>query len=294
MADRRVWDRGNQMPLGREFEVYHCMDVVTQPVYYHSHPHYEIFFYVHGRSRIVVEGLDLLPVKGDVLIYPPGVMHRNIHLDSSIPYERFYFFVTRHFLHTVSTSDYDLPATLARMTENNHFFFHVDEEQLAALLEMADQTIEASELLSPAERMINQNRFCMMLVRALTMMAPVEAQPQSEHNRRMSELIRFINKHVSEPITLDRLAGEFFISKYVLMRDFKKFTGMSVHQYLIDRRILTAKELITRELKPRDVSLQCGFVDYSSFFRAFRARVGISPEQFRAAVLKADQTRIST
>ena len=48
------------------------MDTAAQPVFYHNHPHDEIYFYIQGHSRIVVEGLDFKPVRGDVLIYPPG------------------------------------------------------------------------------------------------------------------------------------------------------------------------------------------------------------------------------
>ena len=44
MTQRRVWDRQNQMPPGQEFEAYHFVDTAAQPVFYHSHPHYEIFF----------------------------------------------------------------------------------------------------------------------------------------------------------------------------------------------------------------------------------------------------------
>ena len=63
----------------------------------------------------------------------------------------------------------------------------------------------------------------------------------------------------------------------------KKNTGISIHQYLIMRRILIAQELIRQGVKPKDASLQCGFSDYSSFYRAFKMRVGVSPEQYRGA-----------
>lgn len=51
MEQHRVWDRSNQMPPGREFEAYHFVDTAAQPVFYHNHPHYEIFFYLQGHSR---------------------------------------------------------------------------------------------------------------------------------------------------------------------------------------------------------------------------------------------------
>lgn len=286
MKERRVWDRGNQMPPGREFEAYHFVDTVAQPVYYHNHQHYEIYFYIRGHSRIIVEGLDLKPVRGDVLIYPPGIMHRNIHLDTEIPYERFYFFARREFLQSISAADYDIPGTLERMTENDHYYFHVEEEDLRQLIQMTDQVIEASEQTLPAEKLMNRNRMSILLIRALTMMTSRDVMPQGEYSRRMSAVIRYINQHAMEQLTLDQLEEVFYSSKYVLMRNFKNYTGISIHQYLLIRRILIAKELIEQGAKPKDVSEQCGFSDYSSFYRAFKARMGVSPEQFRQETLK--------
>lgn len=287
MTPRRVWDRANQMPPGREFEAYHFVDTAAQPVFYHSHPHYEIFFYLHGHSRIVVEGLDFQPGRGDVLIYPPGIMHRNIHLDNTIPYERFYFFARREFLQSISSEDYDIPGTIEEMTRNDQYYFHVEEEDLRQLIAMTDEVIEASEDRNPAAKLINRNRMSILLIRALSMMTGRGALPQSEYSKGMSRLIRYINQHAMEPLSLDDLANAFFVSKYYILREFKKYTGITIHQYLIIRRILIAQELIRQDVKPKDACLQCGFSDYSSFYRAFRARTGVSPEQYRQSIGKS-------
>ena len=281
MEQRRVWDRSNQMPPGREFEANHFVDTAAQPVFYHNHPHYEIFFYLQGHSRIVVEGLDFQPVRGDVLIYPPGIMHRNVHLDTTLPYERFYFFARREFLQSISAADYDIPGTIEQMTRNDQYYFHVEEEDLKQLIAMTDEVIEASEDRRPAAKLINRSRMSILLIRALSMMTSRGALPQSEYSRGMSQLIRYINQHAMEPLSLDDLAAAFYSSKYYILREFKKYTGISIHQYLIIRRILIAQELIRQGVKPKDASAQCGFSDYSSFYRAFKARTGVSPEQYR-------------
>ena len=51
---------------------------------------------------------------------------------------------------------------------------------------------------------------------------------------------------------------------------------------MIIRRVMNAQELIRQGVKPRDACAQCGFSDYSSFYRAFKARTGLSPEQYRS------------
>lgn len=282
MEAKKIWDRPNPMPPGREFEVYHPVDDDVQAIIYHNHPFYEIYFYIQGHNRIIVEGLDLLPSRGDVLIYPPGIMHRNIHQDAQVPYERFYVFARREFLQSISAADFDIPATIAQMTRGGQYYFHVNEQQLDELVAIGDMMIESAEHTEPAEKLMNRYRMGILMVDALTMMTSREIMPQSEYSKGMSRLIQYINLHVTEPLTLDDLADAFFASKFYILREFKRYTGISVHQYMIIRRIMLAQELIGQGVKPRDACARCGFTDYSSFYRSFKARTGLSPEQFRS------------
>jgi len=214
--------------------------------------------------------------------YHKSVMHRNIHLNAEIPYERFYMFARKEFLQSISSADYDIPATIERMTRGGQYFFHVNGDQLSTLIAKVDGMIAGSERTDPADKLLNRYRMGILLVDALTMMTTREAMPQSAYSRGMSRLIQYINLHIAEPLTLDDLAGAFFASKYYILREFKKYTGLSVHQYMIIRRVMLAQELIGQGVKPREACIQCGFTDYSSFYRAFKARTGLSPEQFRS------------
>ena len=286
MEPQRIWQRSNQMPPGREFEAYHFVDTDAQPVYYHSHPHYEIFFYIQGHSRIIVEGTDLIPSRGDVLIYPPGIMHRNIHLDTDIAYDRFYYFARREFLQSISSSDYDIPETIANMTRNDHYYFHVEENDFRQLIAMVDELIESSEHTLPADKLITRNLMGLLVVRSLSMMTSQDVMPQSEYSRGMSSLIQYINQHAMEPLSLNDLENAFYVSKFHILREFKKYTGLSIHQYLTLRRILIAQELIQQGIKPKETCARCGFSDYSSFYRAFRIRTEFSPEQYRQSFMK--------
>ncbi len=286
MSEARVWDEFHQMPPGREFEAYHNVSYSTQAVVYHSHPYFEVYFFLSGHNRVIVEGLETILSRGDVLIFPPGTMHRNIHMDAEVPYERFYLYATRDFLNAVSTPEYDIPGTLKRMTRDEHFRYHIEEEDLVRLIDFTDQVIRGSELLSPTEKLINRYQFSTLLIQAMSLMTRAEVIPQNEYSRGMGELIRYINLHIAEPLTLDELANIFHVSKFYLLREFKNYTGITVHQYLIIRRILVSQQLIRHGEKPKDACYRCGFQDYSSYYRAFRTQVGMSPEQYRKSVKK--------
>ena len=286
MSTHPVWDPQHQMPQGREFEAYHYVAQHAQAVVYHNHPYYEFFFFLSGHTRIVVEGLDVRLARGDVLIYPPGVMHRNIHLDALVPYERFYLYATREFLNSISTPDYDIPGTLEKMTRDEHYCFRVEEKDLEQLISLVDKVISGSERTRPAEKLINRAMFTTLLIQGLNMMTSLDVLPQDDYSRGMGDLIRYINQHATEPLSLDDLANTFHVNKYYLLREFKSYTGISVHQYMMIRRILFSQEMIRRGAKPKDACFQSGFMDYSSYYRAFKARVGMSPEQYRQSMQK--------
>ena len=96
----------------------------------------------------------------------------------------------------------------------------------------------------------------------------------------MSELIRYINQNAAQPLTLDQLSEVFGISKFALLHEFKAHTGVSVYQYILTRRVLLAQEMIRQGAKPRQACEESGFADYAGFYRAFKARTGMSPNQY--------------
>ena len=86
-----------------------------------------------------------------------------------------------------------------------------------------------------------------------------------------------------EELTVEGLAREFFISRYYLMHRFKEMTGYTVHQYISEKRLLRAGELIRSGVPVLQAAEQTGFRDYSTFLRAFRRLFGASPRALGAA-----------
>ena len=278
MMDHPVWQFTNQMPEGRAFEIYHATNTTPQPTIYQSHHFYELYFILQGSIRVIVEDADVSPAIGDVLIYPPHCMHRVTHTDPSLPYERFYIYLSNEFLQSISTPEVDFINALQQLTDGHRYCLQPGEAAVRELVPMADEIIAAARDTSPEAVLANRCRMTIYLLQVLdTLRQSIPAAAES--SSRMNGLIRYINQNAAQPLTLDMLADVFGISKYALLHEFKSYTGMPIYQYILTRRVILAQQLIQQGAKPREACQQSGFTNYPSFYRAFKARTGKSPNQ---------------
>jgi transcriptional regulator of acetoin/glycerol metabolism/AraC-like DNA-binding protein len=92
----------------------------------------------------------------------------------------------------------------------------------------------------------------------------------------------YVEAHLSESIELAALANIAGLSLYHFARAFKQTAGVTPHQYLLQRRIERAQEMLARtELSLSEIALAAGFSDQSHFARHFRQMLGMTPGQFR-------------
>ena len=103
-----------------------------------------------------------------------------------------------------------------------------------------------------------------------------------DHTNIVEETISYINKHFTEDITVGHLAERAGFSQYHFIRIFKKETGLTPYEYIINIRINTAKYLLRNsQLSVKDICFNTGFSSESVFCSAFKKRLGITPTEYR-------------
>lgn len=86
---------------------------------------------------------------------------------------------------------------------------------------------------------------------------------------------------VQDDLTLDFLCNKFQISQTHLNRKFKTIVGTTVKRYILNKRIVMANGLIKSGAAPTSIYLDCGFKDYSTFFRAYNNVYHTSPNSHK-------------
>ena len=92
------------------------------------------------------------------------------------------------------------------------------------------------------------------------------------------ELVNFINRHLSDNLSLEILSNHFYLSKSQLNRIFKVGTGTSIWEYILLKRLMGARNLIKSGVGVVKASQQFGFSDYSAFYRAYKKHYNVSPK----------------
>ena len=99
---------------------------------------------------------------------------------------------------------------------------------------------------------------------------------------RMAEVIHYIDLNIESPLTLQELSAIACVSPSYFSSLFKKYNGISLFQYITQKRVEHAVSLITTtNLSLTEISSMCGFNNSTSFNKAFQRVMGDSPSAFR-------------
>lgn len=234
----------------------------------HTHESYELFYFAGGNGIYRVEGTPYPLEKGDVLIMRPAEAHY-IDLNGSLPYTR----LTINFR----------PELLKEIDPEGKLLLPFDKREAGTLNRYPAEAFpsNAAEIFisrilerSPDQRLHTLAYLPPLLYEIYHSFQNLD-ESKTEHPLDY-RIVRYVNYHVSEDLSLAHLCDKFFISESQLCRTFKNAVGSTVWEYITVKRLVNARKLILSGIPPTKAYLRCGFKDYSAFYRAYRKK-GIPP-----------------
>lgn len=271
-----------QYMISSDFEFFHYRDEAPVEVEYHNHIFYEVFFFLSGDVTYIIEGKSYRIKPGDIILINNRELHKTI-VEPGKTYERYVLWLDPDFIRTLG-EETDLTVCFERSAESNYNIlrprmeFYIMIKKILACLE--------SSVFNDGygSRILQKSYITELLVylnRAFLDSRDEDIELDVVYNDKVSSVIRYINDNLKEELSLETLAFKFYTSKYHLLREFKKHTGYTIHQYIHKKRLIMARMLLKEGLKVTEVYLKCGFGDYSNFIRAFKKEYGQSPKHYR-------------
>lgn len=263
--------------LRDDFRLFRLRDASMERIDWHFHDFHKIILFLSGHAAYSIEGKHYTLLPGDMVLIAQGCIHRP-EIEDSAPYERIILYISPEYLSRCSSPECDLSGCFTRTRERYSYVLRPTErfDDYIHLLNALENTVSDCEPGTELKRrslftlfMVAVNRDC--LGERLTY---VDAASCDE---KTVAILKYLNLHLSEPISIDGLAEQFYLSKYHMMRRFRTETGFTIHGYLTEKRLQMARELLSVGESAQSTCLQCGFQDYSAFSRAFKKRYGVSP-----------------
>lgn len=275
---------GKRGYLNEGFRVFHLKDSRAQKLDYHYHEFDKLILLLSGKVTYVVEGVTYFLKPWDVLLVQHNLIHKPI-IDPSEPYERIVIWLGRDWIKQRSDEDVTLDTCFNLTRERGFHLVRCNGDRRLLYMNLIQHLEEA--LVSRefgAKRLADT--LCQQLLVAVNrdVLGGCTAQEETDSYQvdpKIEEALHYITAHLEEDLTVDNLAKEFFISRYYLMHRFKAVTGYTVHQYINQKRLLRAGELIRSGVPVMKAAEQVGFGEYSTFLRAFQNTFHMSPREFK-------------
>ena len=263
--------------LNSEFRLFHLTDQETQEVDYHYHDFDKITIFIKGSVTYTIEGKSYELRPYDIVLVRHGDIHR-LTVDNSKVYERIIVYISPNFMNAYKTDSYDLSCCFQKALQEESNVLRIPSLEKSSLfrsITRLEQSFADDGYAADLYRQVLFLEFMVHLNRAARKNR-LEFIDTDNCNAKIVDILRYINDHLTGDLGIDTLAGKFYISKYYMMRRFKQETGYTLGQYISQKRLLFAKELISSGVPASQVCFDCGFRDYSTFSRAYRKAFGKS------------------
>ncbi|MBQ3135645.1 MAG: helix-turn-helix transcriptional regulator [Oscillospiraceae bacterium] len=234
---------------------------------FHVHDRAELILAKSGTASITIESQVYRLKKNCLAIIRPNTLHRTVFADNS-PYERY----DLQFDHTLlGNGVFDrIPKDLCFIDCNgNHtllglfkkldfYYQHFKGEDFRLLVKNTVEEILYHIYLSPPSDFQGE----------LLAIHPT-----------LKSALAYINRHYTEPISVEEVSSHLGITKSHLHHLFAQFMNTTPKKYINLQRLTKAQWLLQTGEKPSSIFACCGFGDYATFFRNYTAHFGYAPSQ---------------
>ena len=261
--------------LNEQFRLFHLKDQTRKEFSYHYHDFHKVVIFISGKAAYHIEGkaYQLKPL--DILLVNRHAIHRP-EIDPSVPYERIILWIQ---------NDIPWQELLKCFQKANDRSYNLVRLNSALQEKMKDILFELENSAKSDEygrEILTQSLFLQFMVylnRIFLEKQYIFDKKSYTFDSQIASILQYINHNLKEDLSVETLSVRYYVSKYHLMRKFKQETGYTLHNYIVNKRLLMARTLISNGMPVTKAAQESGFAEYSTFSRAYRKQFKTNPSE---------------
>lgn len=247
---------------------------------FHMHNSHEIYLLLDGHIQYFVENACYEMNAGSLILFSNREIHKAINTANEA-FTRLVIHVNPAFIRPYCTPDTNLLDCFHREPAIGNLVL-LSKEEYEALVTMAT-TIENAikNRCSYGSDLTAVTTLIQILILINQAWHKTSSSRTAPRPHRAQAIMSYIDKNLTDPMTLDSISQALSLDKYYLSHLFKSETESSIFQYIVVKRVALAKELLSQGHTVSEACHLSGFNDYSNFIRTFRQTTGYTPGQFK-------------
>ena len=232
----------------------------------HTHNAYELIYFLDGDATHVIEDRKYKLKKGDLILIRP-FQHHFIQIDTPARYERYdiLFDSKKHGVESVNRIPEDME--VINISGNRIL------EDIFRKCDLYDQSSDRDTFDKILSHLLSELFYHITLF----------PRPSTQETTMLSPLISKVLSYISENLCtisgIEEISNHLFVSQTYLFRLFKKELHQTPKKYIMEKRLLLAQKMLSAGEKATNVCEQCGFGDYTTFYRNYTAFFGQLPSE---------------
>jgi len=236
-----------------DIEILNAKSKHTFPL--HSHESFCVGIVMEGIVTFCIDGIEKELHKNDVYIIPSNT---GVTISSLEEYEYTTICIKHH--NRDELLKYDVA---------DYFPANIGTSELLALCELYKEGLDCAEFICGV---------ILVLSNVLIEKDLAEEQSQLDY---IIEAKQYIRSRLDEPFNLDDLSEYVHISKYYLIRNFKKSTGVTPNQFYIQSKMYEIKKAIKENRKETQVAAELSYADQAHMCKQFKKQMGITIQDYK-------------
>lgn len=267
--------------LNTDFRIFHLKDKKDLKFEFHYHNFNKIVIFISGDVTYLIEGKSYKLKPWDILLVNNNDIHKAI-INPTETYERIIIWINSDFL--IKHNDgFNLLSCFEFASKQRFNLLRLDDENIKYIRKIIfdiENTIKDKKLGYKILKVSLFLEFIVHINRLFLEQKDIKESCDIKYDKIINDILNYINENLNKNMSINFLSSKFYVSKYYLMHKFKEQTGYTIHNYILQKRLIMSTLFIKNGKSITDTCMECGFGDYSNFLRAFKKMFGFSPKKY--------------